>query len=228
MGKSPITVSIVVPAWNEEKYIGRCIRSLLNLSYDRKNYEVIVVNDSSEDHTDKVLHAFKEEIRIFTNREKLGLPASLNLGIQKARGRYIIRVDADDYVHTEYINVLSMHLGHNEEIHAVCCDYLLVDENEKIVETKKWIDEPIGCGIMFRIENIIELGLYNENMLIHEDKDLLVRFLEKYSIYSIPLPLYRYRRHNDNITNNSENMKNYLNILQNKYSNNTIAERLLK
>lgn len=227
MQKVPV-VSIIVPVHNQEQYVGRCIRSVLNLNYPREDYEIIVINDDSTDNTHKVLHAFQDELRVFVNNKQQGLPSSLNRGIREARGRFIIRVDADDYVHSEYINILSMHLSFNDDIDAVCCDYQLVDEDEKIIAVKKWVEEPIGCGIMFRIEDIIKLGLYNEKMKIHEDKDLLLRFLENHNIYSIPLPLYRYRRHANNITNRSDDMQSYLEILKKKYPGNHIAERFLK
>jgi hypothetical protein len=61
--------------------------------------------------------------------------------------------------------------------------------------------EPIACGIMFRTEQLIDIGLYDESFLRHEDRDLRLRFLDRYTIHHVPLPLYRYRRHDDNITN---------------------------
>ena len=223
----PPVVSIIVPAHNEEKFIGRCIRSLLSMKFPRKDFEIIVINDNSSDHTSRVLKTFDEELIIINNSKQLGLPASLNKGIRHAKGRYIIRVDADDYVHSEYINILSMHLGYNESIDSVCCDYQLVDKDEKIISIKKWFEEPIGCGIMFRIEDIIDLGLYDEKMKFHEDKDLLIRFLKDHNIYSVPIPLYRYRRHDSNITNQKEEMSSYLKILKKKFADNLLAKEIL-
>ena len=221
-------VSIIVPAHNEEKYIGRCIRSLLNMKFERNDFEIIIINDFSTDNTNKAIQPHLSEVILVENNKQLGLPASLNKGIKKARGQYIIRVDADDYVHAEYINFLSMHLGLNESIDSVSCDYQIVDKYEKVIGIKSWSDEPIGCGIMFRIEHIIELGLYDEKMKLHEDKDLLIRFLKKYNIYNVPIPLYRYRKHEKNITNQNNEMKIYSDILKKKHLHNQIASELLK
>ena len=121
-----------------------------------------------------------------------------------------------------------MHLGLNESIDSVSCDYQIVDKYEKVIGIKSWSDEPIGCGIMFRIEHIIELGLYDEKMKLHEDKDLLIRFLKKYNIYNVPIPLYRYRKHEKNITNQNNEMKIYSDILKKKHLHNQIASELLK
>ena len=225
--KTPI-VSIIVPVFNQEKYLGRCIRSLLNLNFKREDYEIIIINDSSTDHTSKIIHAFIDEVNLINNKKNIGLPASLNRGIKEAKGRFIVRVDSDDYVHSEYINILSMHLLINGEINAVCCDYNLVNEEEKIISREKWLNSPIGCGIMFRIDDIIKLGLYDEKMLFNEDKDFLIRFLKKYDIYNVPLPLYRYRKHNNNITNQSKEMRTYLNILKKKHVKSQYLKDLLK
>ena len=85
MTKSVI-VSVLVPAYNAELYIGRCIRSLLNQTLSDESYEIIVVNDFSKDNTKKVISTFTGDIRYFENKKRLGLPGSLNFATKKARG----------------------------------------------------------------------------------------------------------------------------------------------
>jgi glycosyltransferase involved in cell wall biosynthesis len=211
------TVSLVVAVRNQERYIGRCIRSILNQTYPRMDYEVIVVNDASTDQTKFALELFENEIRLINNAERKGLPGSLNVGIRSARGRFVVRIDGDDYVHTEYVNVLSMHLALNPWMDAVACDYNLVTNNDEVIERKSCEEAPIGCGIMFRIDQLVELGLYDEEFLLHEDKELRIRFLEKHQIHRVALPLYRYRRHDDNMTNDHHAMNGYLDQLEQKH-----------
>ena len=211
------TVSLVVAVRNQEKYIGRCIRSILNQTYPRIDYEVIVVNDASTDNTKFALELFENEIRLINNETQKGLPGSLNVGIRSARGRFVVRIDGDDYVHTEYVNVLSMHLALNPWMDAVACDYNLVTNNDEVIERMNCEEKPIGCGIMFRIDQLVELGLYDEQFLLHEDKDLRIRFLEKHRIHRVALPLYRYRRHEENMTNDHESMNGYMNQLADKH-----------
>ncbi|MHB8108779.1 MAG: glycosyltransferase family A protein [Syntrophorhabdaceae bacterium] len=203
---APIT-TVLITAYNVEKYIGRAIRSIINQSADRDSYEIIVINDCSTDRTRFALEIFEDEIRLFNNEKRIGLPASLNRGIKKAKGQYIVRVDGDDYVHKEFIKILEMHLGLNPGMHAIACDYVLVDDDEVILGQKNCLEEPIACGIMFRIEQIIEIGLYDEDFLCREDEDLRLRFLRKYNIERVKLPLYRYRRHEKNMTNDIERME---------------------
>lgn len=211
------TVSLVVAVRNQEKYIGRCIRSILNQTYPSGDYEVIVVNDASTDRTQFALEQFEHEIRLIQNPEQKGLPGSLNIGIRSARGRFVVRIDGDDYVHAEYLNILSMHLALNPWMDAVACDYHLVANNDEVIERMNCEEKPIGCGIMFRIDQLVELGLYDEQFLLHEDKDLRIRFLEKYKIHRVALPLYRYRRHDENMTNDHGAMNGYRNQLEAKH-----------
>lgn len=211
-------VSVIIPAYNQEKYIGRCLRSILSQKYPLYQYEIIVVDDGSTDRTLFALEMFGDSIRLIHNDVNLGLPAALNVGIRAAKGQYIVRLDADDYVHQEYINVLAMHLSMNPAMHAVACDYIVVDDEEKYLETCDCMEHPIGCGIMFRIEHLIDLGLYDEKLRMHEDKDMRIRFLEKYRIYRVALPLYRYRRHGNNMTNDSDGMSAYMQQLEKKHA----------
>ena len=111
MTKSHIpTVSVIVTAYNQEKYIGRCIRSLLSQTSPASFFEIIVVNDASIDRTQYALELFGDAITLIKNEKNIGLPGSLNRGIKAAKGRFIVRVDGDDYVHSEYVNFLSIHL----------------------------------------------------------------------------------------------------------------------
>ena len=217
MSKAP-TISVIIAAYNEEKFIGRTIRSLLNQNISQQSYEIIVINDNSSDKTQYALQLFEGDVRVINNTKKHGLAYSLNLGIKEARGKYVVRVDADDYVHAEYLKVLSEFLEQNKYMDAVACDYLLVDDEEKVLSRCNCLSEPIGCGIMFRIENLIEIGLYDDEFLMHEDKELMLRFEKKYKVHRIELPLYRYRKHEGNMTNNISSMKKYERKLNEKHN----------
>ena len=204
-----IDVSIIVPAYNSEMYIGRCIRSLLSQSFNKENFEIIVINDGSKDDTKKILTPFLGDIIYLENKKNKGLPFSLNTGIKKAKGRFIVRVDSDDWVHAEYINILFHHLSLNNNLDAVSCDYILVNNFQEQIRHVSWKKEPIGCGIMFRIENLIKIGLYDESFLSKEDEDLLIRFQKKFKVTNLEIPLYKYRQHNNNMTKNKKRLKKF-------------------
>ena len=198
--KSPL-IAIIVPTYNHEKFIGRCLRSLINQNFARDKYEIIVVDDGSTDKTQSALKVFMNDIVYIRNEQNMGLPASINRGRASTRSPYVVRVDSDDYVNEHFLSVLFMFLSENREMDAVSCDYLLVNDREEIITRKNCMDEPIACGIMFRTDQLIDVGLYDESFLLHEDRDLRFRFLKKYEIHRVELPMYRYRRHDSNITN---------------------------
>ena len=68
-----------------------------------------------------------------------------------------------------------------------------------------------------RMDQLQDLGLYDENFLLHEDLEFRFRFLMRHNIIRIPLPLYRYRRHESNMTNDLELQETFLNLLQEKH-----------
>ena len=204
-----VQVSVIVPSYNAELYIGRCIRSLLKQSLSQEDFEIIVINDSSKDNTKNALLPFVGDIVLIENKRNLGLPSSLNKGIEKARGQFIVRVDSDDYVHVDFLKILSLHLQLNHSIDAIASDYLLVNNDQDVIKEMNCLKDPIGCGIMFRLKHLIELGLYNAKFLRREDEELMNRFKIKYNISRVAIPLYRYRRHENNITNDKKSMKKY-------------------
>ena len=214
-------VSIIVSAYNQERFIGRCLRSLLHQTIPHNNYEIIVVNDGSTDKTAYALELFCDPknsvIRVINNEKNLGLPASLNRGIRAARAEYLVRVDADDFVNMNFLNFLYSYLETNSYVDAVACDYLLLNDQEEVLDRVNCMEAPIACGIMFRKKQIEEIGLYDESFLFHEEQELRIRFEKKYRIHRLELPLYRYRKHEGNMTNNQKAMKFHHKRLINKH-----------
>ena len=204
-------VSVIIPVYNQQNFIGRCLRSILNQTMPNHDYEVIVVNDASSDLTAYALTQFSNEIRVIENKKNMGLPYSLNRGIEIAKGEFLIRLDSDDYVNENYLLFLYETLIQNQsEFRAASCDYYLVDDKEDFIERKHFEVEPIGCGLMFDTKIFQEIGLYNEEFLRHEDKEFYSRLANKgIDIFHLPLPLYRYRMHDNNITSDLDLMKKF-------------------
>ena len=209
-------ISVIVPVFEGERFIGRCLRSLLHQTLDREKYKIIVINDGSTDRTSYALGLFKEDIKVIDNKKNLGLPTSLNKGIVASDSDFITRVDSDDWVNIHFLELLSEYLIQNEYMDAVSCDYLLVDDSEKVISRKNCLIDPIGCGIMFRAKHYKEIGLYDESFLRHEDKDLRKRFEKKFKIHRVEMPLYRYRKHKHNITSDKKVMDYHLKKLKKK------------
>jgi|TARA_B110000483_G_scaffold182711_1_gene216115 glycosyltransferase involved in cell wall biosynthesis len=202
-------ISVIIPVYNQERYIARCLHSILSQSFHEDLYEVIVINDASTDNTSFVLEQFSKNITVIKNNINIGLPGSLNIGIKNSNSQYIVRIDSDDYVNSKFLEILYMFTNYNSHVNAYACDYHLIDENEEIIETVNCMEKPIGCGIIFRRQDLIKIGMYDEQFLLNEDKDLRSRFENEFVINRVELPLYRYRKHENNMTNNKKVMNYY-------------------
>lgn len=99
-------VSIIVPIYNTEKYLQKCLRSIEEQTY--KNIEVIMVNDGSKDNSEKIAASFiqRDARFILVNQNNQGVSAARNHGLDKAHGQYIIFVDSDDWLEANMIDVL--------------------------------------------------------------------------------------------------------------------------
>jgi glycosyltransferase involved in cell wall biosynthesis len=210
-------VSIIITCYNREKYLSRAIRSAISQHFPREEFEVIVVDDGSTDHSPQIAHDYSDEIIYIRNDKNLGLPFARNTGIRRARGRYVVNLDSDDYFHEDLIYVEHLHLALNPHWGAVFCDYILVDDEEQHITRISGNSKPIACGVMFRKDALISIGLYDESLLLCEDKDLRLRFMQRYHIGHIELPLYRYRKHKANLTNDQASVDYYNTKILSKY-----------
>ena len=179
-------------------------------------FEIIIVDDASKDYTKKILTKFKKfkNIKILTNNKNLGLPKSINKAIKVSSGRYVVRVDSDDYIERNYLFVSKLFLDKNRYYQALATDYIKVDENENLISRENCSKNEIACGIMFRKESILEIGLYNENFLMREGHELKKRFEKKFKIGRLELPLYKYRIYSKNITKNKKELSKYDKLLK--------------
>ena len=116
-GTSP-DVSVIVCTYNHAKWIERCLRSLINQDFIKKDeYEVIIIDDCSKDYTQKILKNFKfDNFRFYKNKKNLGLPVSLNKAIKLSLGKYIVRVDSDDFVRRNFIYLTRLFLNLNRSL----------------------------------------------------------------------------------------------------------------
>lgn len=207
-----VEISVIVCSFNHAKWIERCIRSLLNQCFiEKKILEIVIVNDSSKDNTLEVLEKFKKykNIIIINNKKNIGLPRSINQAMRISSGRYLMRVDSDDYISRNCLYFLRLFLDYNRHYQAVCSDYCKVNKYEEVIKRYNGKKNQIACGIMFRREALFDLGLYDENFKMREGHELRKRFLKKYKLGHLEIPLYKYRDHENNRTKNLKALKIY-------------------
>lgn len=128
-------VSVIIPVFNAEKNIERCIQSLLKQQYS--DFEILVIDDGSTDNTLSILDHYNknEKIRIFYQENK-GVSVARNLGIKNSRGKYIGFVDADDEVLPNFLNNLVRAINIKEDIDVSICGFEIKDAKTKKLNYK--------------------------------------------------------------------------------------------
>ena len=210
-------ISIIITNFNYGKFIDRCIRSCINQNYSyglknlNKDFEVIVVDDCSSDDSRKKIIRYKKfkNFNFIFNKKNIGVAASANKAILKSKGKYFIRVDADDYISVNLVNILSFFLDENPEFFGVACDYFYVDEFGSQIKKISSKEKPIACGIMYDRKKFIQYGMYKKEFRHREEEELRLRLGNKYKIYNLPFPFYRYRMHKSNKTKSTDYLKDF-------------------
>ena len=108
-------ISVVIVNYNYEKFLARAIRSALNQSFNRDEYEVIVVDDCSTDNSRDVIDSFGNSIKSIFNEHNKGLSESCNLAVRKATGKFTYFLDADDFINKDTLLVCHSFVSHNKE-----------------------------------------------------------------------------------------------------------------
>lgn len=211
-------VSLIITTYNYAQYVERAIRSALEQSLPQNQLEILVINDCSTDRTPDILANYEDEVRVYNLEKNLGLSGARNFGIKKARGQFVVFLDADDYIHRDLLKTQKLFMDENNALDAVSTDYYLVDERGQHIKHVSSEEEPIACGIMFRKDFLFNIGLYDESFRSREEEDLRIRWVEQYGIYNLILPLYRYRMHDHNLTKNTAAMDEGSEMLQKKHS----------
>lgn len=146
-------ISVIVAVYNTEKYVERCLNSLLNQTY--QNLEIIVVEDDSTDNSKEVLkkYSHNDKVKLIYNKKNSGLSYSRNVGLENATGSYIGYIDSDDYVDLDYYEKLMQSIIDSKAEIAIC-DIKVVDEdtNTEVISRCCNNDE-------FTVYNVVDNGL---------------------------------------------------------------------
>mgnify|MGYP001433684835 CR=1 FL=1 len=195
-------VSVIITCFNLEDYISRSITSCLNQTMSSEDYEIIVVDDYSGDNSWNIINNFQGLVKPLKTSSNSGVSAASNMGIRQSKGKYIVRVDGDDFINKNFLHSLYEILEWNDDIGFVYCDHIIVKENRErfrsINTLEKLLDN--GAGIMFRKKYIESIGLYDENLRNREDYDLLLRYIKNFNGYHLRLPYYRYFKRSGSLT----------------------------
>jgi len=187
-------VSVIITCYNLEEHVARAINSCLNQTMPEGDYEVIVVDDMSTDRSWDIIKGFGSLVVPVKMNQNSGVSAASNMGIREASGKYIVRVDGDDFINKNFILSMYEVLKWNNDIGFVYCDHIVVNENLERKQSLNTLDMLLdhGAGIMFRKRYLESIGLYDESLRNREDYDLILRYIKNFNGYHLRLPYYRY------------------------------------
>lgn len=208
-------VSVIVPVYNVEQYLDRCIKSIVDQDY--KQLEIILIDDGSEDSSGKLADKWSEldfRIRVI-HQNNAGLSAARNSGIKIAKGDFFLFVDSDDWIHKHMITALMSKICKAD---LVCCGMLEATDDQSI--PMKWfkqecifpsneildylVDNTIFTSHIVKIlypRKIFEHIKFPEGKVYEDIRTLHKILLEVDSVYILPEAYYYYYVRNDSITN---------------------------
>ena len=206
--KNKVTVYIL--NHNYGKYIEQSIKSVINQTY--KNIELLIIDNGSKDNSKKIIEKYKnrKNIKVFYQRN-FKLSKSNNIAIKKSNGNYIMRLDADDWLDPFAVEILVNVLKKNNKTDIVYPDYYLTDNDGDVIEQMrrnyqkkvKLKDQPShGACTLIRKTFLEKIGGYDESFSRQDGYDLWLSSIKKTVIQNVNLPLFYYRKHENNLTNN--------------------------
>lgn len=232
--KSPL-ITVYIANYNYGRYVSQSIESVLNQTC--KDYELYIIDDGSNDNSIEIIKKYEKYKNVYTIYQKnKGLIASNNLALKLARGKFIIRLDADDYFSPYALSLLSSEMLKHPECALVFPDYYIVDENGEITALRQrhdfsknvsLLNQPAhGACTMIRTDILKEIGGYDQTLTCQDGWDLWLKVINNYSVRNINLPLFYYRQHSNSLTKNEEKILYNRSVLLEKNANKTSNKEL--
>ena len=213
MNRNNPLVTVYITNYNYGVFISQAIESVSGQTF--KDFELIIIDDGSTDESKEIIKHYEGLPFVKTVFQKnKGLNASNNVAMNMARGKYIMRLDADDFLAPSALGIMSAVLEAEPDTALVFPDFYYVDINGKITgeECRHNFDREVtlfdlpahGACTMIRLNILKKIGGYNENIKCQDGYDLWIKLATKYKVSNINKPLFYYRKHGKSITSNEE------------------------
>jgi len=200
-------VTVYIPCHNYGRFLTQAVESVLEQSYE--DWELIIIDDGSEGETVKIADHYAslhpDRIRVLRHAPARGLQACANLALEAARGDYIMRLDADDFLDESALLVLATYLDRHPDVGLVYPNYTYVNEQgeflgienrKKIGKEAKLLDLPAhGACTMVRKRVLKSVGGYSERYDAQDGYELWLKVLHRYQVANVSTPLFCYRQH---------------------------------
>lgn len=205
-------LSIIMPLYNTERYVGQAVQSLLSQSYT--DFELIIVNDASTDNSLEIVRSFDDSrIRILSNEQNRGIVFSRNKGLQEARGEFVAPFDSDDIAVKDKFEKQIGYLKKHKEVGMIGSWARMIDEEGKLLKNRwKLTATPeqipavmlfrnyfVQSSVVMRLETVPEGG-YSAGFDVVEDYKMWTEVLSKSKAWNFPEYLVLYRVHRNGAT----------------------------
>lgn len=206
-------ISVVLPVYNGEKYLGKAIESILGQTY--ADFEFIIINDGSKDTTPEIIqrYAEKDSRIVVIHQENAGLVATLNRGLSSAKAPFIARMDADDIALPDRFKDQIAYMQMHPEIAVLGTSIRFIDENDQPIHDSLYPSDsadvaaemlrtnPVAHPTVMMRKSVIDAeGGYNRLFNYAEDYELWLRISEKYSIANLAGIYLLYRQHENKVS----------------------------
>ncbi len=217
--KAPL-VTIYIPCRNYGQYLGQAIKSVIDQIYS--NWELIVIDEASSDNSLLVAEEFQKvlptKITVIKNKKPLGLQKLANLVLGRANGKYMIRLDADDWLDESAIFLLVNKIETTEKAGLVYGNYYYSDSEGRILDVEfrhRLGDEdlagqlpPHGACTLFRTRALKNVGGYSEAVDAQDGWDLWYKLADRIGATNIQIPIFYYRQHKSSMSRDNQRLLN--------------------
>jgi glycosyltransferase involved in cell wall biosynthesis len=209
-------VSVIIPAYNYAKFLPFAVESALNQDYPE--YEILVIDDGSKDHTREIMEKYEAPVR-YIYKDNAGLSAARNTGIEKAKYDYVAFLDADDEFRPGILrSSMSKFVELGESFSLVTCDNVFIDIDGKPLTHVRHIASPSRevtvkdillrtrfspTGAFARKTAFDSCGDFDTTLRSTEDRDMWIRIAAKQRVYFQGEVLVHIRKHGNNMSNNA-------------------------
>lgn len=214
---SPL-VTIYVPCRNYGKYLENALESIENQIY--KNWELFIIDEASKDDTINIANFFKKKSKnkvvLIKNRNPIGLQRIANTILSRAKGKYIIRLDADDWFDEMALTVLVSKLESNPKLGIAYGNYYYTDEVGKVLgferryklgdEDNSYNIPPHGACTMIKTKLLKSVGGYSVEINAQDGWDLWFKLKNKTKASSLESPIFYYRQHSKSLSKDNKKL----------------------
>jgi glycosyltransferase involved in cell wall biosynthesis len=220
-------VTVYITCYNYGAYVDKAIQSVL--SQTLQDFELIIIDDGSTDNSRKVIQEYESNSKIsIIFQQNKGLNATNNVAIKHAKGKYIIRLDADDYFEPEALGVMTSILEGDPALGLIFPDYYYVDNegNRTGSHRRHFFDDEVtlydqpahGACTMVRLDYLRKLDGYDESFSCQDGFELWIKFISFHKVTNISRPLFSYRKHNTSLSNNQDHILETRRKIKRKFS----------